>query len=160
MQARNVAGKKNIFIPEFVIIQSVSLLRKWNSQLCIGLKISTLMFAKIFFMCEFQSLYYGSDGYVVKCNICGHYQLGFASIMLTLQRNDFISLSEIVAHKMTEDNYCENENSKSVVLATPYYGIKILLTRQELKQLNSMLEEADVEEKTQSLINLFNFQKE
>lgn len=109
-------------------------------------------------MCEFQSLYHNNDGYVVRCNICGHYQLGFASTLLTLTKNDFTTLCEIVDHKITTKISYENENSKSILIPTPYQGVRILLTRAELQQLYTMLDEADVEEKSQSLISLFKIQ--
>ncbi|HQW83046.1 MAG TPA: hypothetical protein PK987_01220 [Ferruginibacter sp.] len=90
--------------------------------------------------------------------MCGHYQLGFASFMLTLLRNDFTTLCETVAKKLTSVNHDENENYKCILIPTIYQGVNILLTGPELHQLHTMLEDADVEEKTQSLISLFNIQ--
>ncbi len=72
-------------------------------------------------MCEFQSLYFGDDGYVVRCKQCGNYQAGFISTMLTLTENDFYALCKIVRLKNTEPvnlpGYC-----KSIILPTPAQG--------------------------------------
>ena len=109
-------------------------------------------------MCHFDSLYYGDDGYVVRCKQCGHYQVAFISTMLTLTENNFQALCKIVQHKCIEADYCFAENSKSVIIQTASEGMYLLLTSGEVKRFNYILEEADNEEKALSLISLFNQQ--
>ena len=107
-------------------------------------------------MCGFQYLYNGEDGYVVRCRDCGHYQLAFASVMLTFTEDEFRLFGKLVKHKYDSAHDALTESSKSVVLPTPAQGISILLTKKEAARLSAILEEADNENKTLMLISLFN----
>lgn len=106
--------------------------------------------------CEYQSLYYGDDGYVVRCRKCGYYQVAFISTMLTLTVADFHALRELVKQKCHEADVSFAEHSKSVVLQTPSQQVCLLLTRKEALNFCDILEEADTEARTQSLLGLFN----
>ena len=107
-------------------------------------------------MCEFQSLYFDDDGYVLRCKDCNHYQVAFISTILTLNEDNFQALCQLVKHNCNEPDYSFPEQNKSVVLQTPSNGICMLLTKLELKRFNKILEEADNESKALSLISLFN----
>jgi hypothetical protein len=107
-------------------------------------------------MCEFQSLYFNGDGYVVRCRHCGYYQLAFGSTLLTLVKKDFEAICELVKYKCSEDDFSFSENSKSVIIPTSSFGVHMLLTKKEANRLNKILEEAGNEEIAQSLIRLFN----
>ena len=106
-------------------------------------------------MCEFQSLYFGDDGYVVRCKQCGHFQTGYMSTMLTLTEDDFGILCKMVKYKDSEavslPGHCE-----SVILPTPSQGVFMMLTKQEVSRFNEILEEADNEAKALNLMSLFN----
>jgi hypothetical protein len=105
--------------------------------------------------CEFQSLYYGDDGYVVRCKHCGHYQVAFICICITFTNSDF------AAFKKMAGDYCDNpgasfsDNHKNIIMRTPAQGISFILTRAEIKRLIDILDEADTQEKFLSLLNLF-----
>lgn len=107
-------------------------------------------------MCGFQYLYNGEDGYVVRCKNCGHYQLAFASIILTLSRSEFQSFCELAKYKCNEPDYSLAEHSKSIILQTPAQGVFILLTKNEGDRLCEILEEADNEDKALCLMSMFN----
>lgn len=106
-------------------------------------------------MCEFQSLYFGDDGYVVRCCKCGHYQLAFASSMLNLLEEDFKKLRSIIKNKNNEPDHYNNPSAKTVVIPTPVNGAFMLLTTRETKRLHEILEEADTEEQALAMISLF-----
>ncbi|MES2777867.1 MAG: DUF6686 family protein [Bacteroidota bacterium] len=107
-------------------------------------------------MCEFESLYYGDDGYVVRCKHCGHYQVAFISTMLSLNERNFQALYTLVQQKCQEADYSFTEHSKTVILKTPCDGVFIMLTRNEARRFSEILEEADNEAKSLALIRLFN----
>lgn len=106
-------------------------------------------------MCEFKSLHYGDDGYVVRCKQCGHFQTGYMSTMLTLTEDDFGILCKMVKYKNSEAESFPG-NCKNIILPTPAEGIFMLLTKQEVSRFNEILEEADNEVKALNLIRLFN----
>lgn len=107
-------------------------------------------------MCGFHYLYNGEDGYVVRCRECGHYQLAFASVMLTLTEDEFRLFGKLVKYKYDSTHETLTESSKSIVLPTPAPGISVLLTKNEAARLCAILEEADNENKALMLISLFN----
>jgi hypothetical protein len=106
--------------------------------------------------CEFQSLYFDNDGYIVRCKHCGHYQVAFLCICITLNESDFQAFCRIVKSKFEESRSSFAEHSKCIVIQTPAEGISFLLTKAEAKTFIQILEEADNESKALSLISLFN----
>lgn len=109
-------------------------------------------------MCEFQSLYFGDDGYVVRCEKCNYYQVAYGSTMLNLTPGDFDILIKVVQRKCAVEEYPVPPHSKSVVIPTPSAGFSMLFTKDEAMRFYEILEEADNEVKAQSLISLFNAQ--
>lgn len=106
-------------------------------------------------MCNFQTFYSNNDGYVIRCKDCGNYQVAYLSTLLTLTPNNFETLRTVVKHKCIADSSLVYDNAKSIVIPTPAKDFKILLTQKEAIQFSTILEEADTEEKTISLLELF-----
>lgn len=106
--------------------------------------------------CEFQSLVYSDDGYVVMCAQCRYYQVAYKCICLTVTEPDFQAFCRIVKSKYEEAHPSFAENSKCVVIETPAEGISFLLTKVEAKRFIALLEEADNEARALSFIDLFN----
>ncbi|MEO5890765.1 MAG: DUF6686 family protein [Ferruginibacter sp.] len=107
-------------------------------------------------MCEFQSLYFDEDGYVVRCKQCGHYQVAFISTMLTLTETDFHEFCKLVKNKWYNSDESSPDCSKAVILKTPAQGVFIMLTRSEAGRFCEILEQADSEARALTMINLFN----
>ncbi|WP_346237899.1 DUF6686 family protein [Niabella insulamsoli] len=105
--------------------------------------------------CDFQSLYYGEDGYVARCKQCGHYQIAFISTMLTLSSADFHIFCKQVNYKAGQTYTNVNHDSKIIMIATPAQDVNLILTPAELARLHKALEEADSEIKAQELLCLF-----
>ena len=105
--------------------------------------------------CEFQSFYFADDGYVVYCKNCGHYQVAFMCICLTLTKEDYAAFRKLVAMHHNQPDYSFSECCKNIIIKTPAEGISFILTKNETKRLNEILEEADTEEKTLALLHLF-----
>lgn len=106
-------------------------------------------------MCEYQSLYFSDDGYVVRCGKCGHYQLAFASTMLTMTKEDFATFCHIVKTKMKEANEYYTPSAKCILIPAASKSTYLLLTKKEAQRLHEILEEADTEEKAQAMMRLF-----
>lgn len=111
---------------------------------------------KILYMCKYDSLYFGDDGYVVNCKKCGNYQVAFISTLLTLSQNDFDTLRKLISYKCNKEYFTLTETAKCVVVPTPCQGICMILTKSEVIRFNEILEEADNEMKVLSLLSLFN----
>jgi len=106
-------------------------------------------------MCEFQSLYYDDDGYVVHCRDCGCYQLAYGNTMLSLDAAAYEALCLAVKKKYRNVDFSASGNTRNIVIPAPAKGLYLLLTRQEAFRLQEILEEADTERMTQSLLALF-----
>ncbi|MCP9749586.1 hypothetical protein [Ferruginibacter sp. HRS2-29] len=107
-------------------------------------------------MCQFQQLHFSDLGYVVKCNACGHYQVGFASTLLTLKPEDYFLLRDIVGSRITENTNFPDSTIKNNIIPTPYKGVNLYLSEKELAELYGILDEAHTEEQVAGLMELFN----
>jgi len=107
-------------------------------------------------MCQFKHLYLNEDEFVICCRQCGSYQVGFAAMIISLSKADFKKLKQVTDKKLEGENFGLDDTSKSMVLPTPYHGISLFLSKNELQKLSRILEHAENEEKAQCLISLFN----
>ncbi len=105
--------------------------------------------------CSYQSLYYGEEGYVVRCNQCSHYQLAFISTMLTMSAAGFHAFYSKVKCLAFQSHTNSNQDAKTILLGTPSPDVHFVLSPTELKRLHQMLEEADNEKRVQDLLYLF-----
>ena len=106
-------------------------------------------------MCNFKYFYSGTDGFVSKCNGCGHFQVSFSGMVLTLTSHDFQVLCHVTDFKCNDLPGPLYDNVKSVFIPTPSPYIYFFLTPHETIDFRRMLEKADTEQKTRSLLSLF-----
>ena len=106
-------------------------------------------------MCDFKYIYYGLNGFVSACNRCGHYQVSFGGMILTLTSHDFQVLCHVTDFKCNDLPGPLYDNVKSVFIPTPCAHIYFFLTSHETVEFRGMLEKADNEKKTRALLNLF-----
>lgn len=104
-------------------------------------------------MCRFQRLYCDSQGYVIRCHECRHYQLLFNRTVLSLNEEEYQTFLEtIAARKLNLEGAAAQ---KETVLPTPRKGVYLLLPDEQLERLYRMVEEADTERKALSMLQLF-----
>ena len=106
-------------------------------------------------MCNFQNLYLENNCFVVRCKNCQSYQIGFSTTVLNCSQQDFYAFSRMVEKRLSLEYHNIDLHARTIVLPTPYYGVSLFLSKQELMHLCKILEEADIEEKAQSMISLF-----
>lgn len=108
-------------------------------------------------MCSYQTLYHSDkSGYVVRCNECENIQVGFGNLMLTVNESEFDSFRVWLKKMLDEQSATDiKETIRCIVIPTPCDGIKLLLSLRELREFDQMLEEADTELKSFSLLKLF-----
>ena len=107
-------------------------------------------------MCEFDTLYFGNDGYVARCKSCNHYQIAFVTTVLTVTQQQFNTLQKQVSHKFEYAVNSNDENAKNILIPTPCTQVQLCLTKAEVAAFNNMLQHADMETKTLALLSLFN----
>lgn len=106
-------------------------------------------------MCDFQQLYTGPEGYVVRCGECGYLQCAFGSTVLTLEDEDFRALKQLAVTQWVAATDDYPDELKQYWLPTAHPGVSMLLTRPELRRLCHMLEKADTEMAVSALVGLF-----
>ncbi len=107
-------------------------------------------------MCNYQTLFHNDNsGYVVRCKECENIQIGFGNLMLTVNESEFDSFHKWLKQMLDEQASDIKETIRCIVIPTPCDGVKLLLSLRELRQFDHMLEEADTELKSSSLLNLF-----
>ncbi len=108
-------------------------------------------------MCNYQTWFHDdSIGYVVECNECKKIQAGFGNLMVTFTHKDFENFRRYLLQITENRQPAASRKIKSVVIQTPSDGICFLLSEEELMGLQQMVEYADTEMKSASLIKLFN----
>jgi hypothetical protein len=105
--------------------------------------------------CHYQSLYTGKDGYVVRCKECGHYQVAYLCVMLTIEKEEFRSFRRKMEQHYKESLSLATDYHKCVIVETAAAGTRFLFSRAEIKRLTEILDEADTEEQAQNMLLLF-----
>lgn len=105
-------------------------------------------------MCTYQTLFHNPrEGYVIHCRQCNHVQTGFGNICMTLSRDGYLSFLKYLRECLiVADN---DPHIKTIRIPTPYDGMHLLLTGEEIKRLVSMLDEAETEWRSLELLQLF-----
>ncbi len=107
-------------------------------------------------MCNYQHLFHDDKtGYVIRCEACGHFQVCFGNVLITLGEAAFRDFCFWISRWREEQSYAEDMYVKSVVIPTPCDGMKLLLSKRELHELDLMLEAADTEWRSQEMLKLF-----
>lgn len=104
-------------------------------------------------MCQFQRLYGGAEGYVIRCVGCQHFQILFGGVVLSMDDMEFHKFMQVV--EACQDEYLTCSTTAEVPLPTMRQGVHLLLNQQKIAQLHHMLHEADTEAQTQTLLQLF-----
>ncbi|MCF3110805.1 hypothetical protein LL912_18620 [Niabella sp. CC-SYL272] len=106
-------------------------------------------------MCNFKTLYYASEGYLIMCSDCQHFQLAFQTTLLTMTAQDLQVFHTLVKENREYNPADINPERKNIYIPTPLEGYGIILNRKELEALFQLLETAEVNLKTASLLELF-----
>lgn len=77
-------------------------------------------------------------------------------LCITIHEEDFPAFRKSVAQKTMEPNTALSDQCKCIMIKTPATGVCFLLTHFETMKLHNMLEEADAEEQTLAMLELFN----
>ncbi|RYG01320.1 MAG: hypothetical protein EOO02_13015 [Chitinophagaceae bacterium] len=107
-------------------------------------------------MCQYQTLYHkDSVGYVIRCLQCERFQVGYGSVIISFELQDFMLFCKKVLD-IRQNHYPLNDPYlKTMMIPTPCEGLQLFLSQRELYELNEMLESADTELKSEQLLKLF-----
>jgi hypothetical protein len=79
--------------------------------------------------------------------------------MLTFGQEDFNAFNSWVRSTREEQYLTQKQSLRNIVIPTPGEGVKFLLSKSELVELDEMLEEADTELKSLAILRLFDSNK-
>lgn len=106
-------------------------------------------------MCNFKTLYYASDGYLIVCNDCQHFQLAFQTTLLTMTAHDLHVFHTLVKENREYNQVDAVPDRKNIYIPTPLEGYGMILNHAELEALYQLLETAEINFKAESLLELF-----
>ncbi|MET3875922.1 DUF6686 family protein [Chitinophaga sp. OAE865] len=100
-------------------------------------------------MCNYQTLYHGAAGYVIRCPHCKGIQLAFGTTVVNLDITEFECFKKMVG-RLSEDHYHASENEKMICLPLPADHVMMLVTPAEITAL------ANITAEVQALIDAYN----
>ncbi|GAO42467.1 DUF6686 family protein [Flavihumibacter petaseus] len=107
-------------------------------------------------MCAFEPLFHDADlGYVLRCRDCSHLQIAFGNVVLTLQEIDFPSFAGWLREIEAGQPVNEDILLKNILLPSPCEGLRLMFSLAELRKLNRMIDLADTEMQSRSILRLF-----
>lgn len=91
-------------------------------------------------MCNYQTLYHGAAGYVIRCPHCKGLQLAFGTTVVNLDITAFECFKKMVT-RLADDHYHATENEKMICLPLPADHVMMLVTPAEITALADMTSE-------------------
>ena len=91
-------------------------------------------------MCNYQTLYHGAAGYVIRCPHCKGIQLAFGTTVVNLDSTEFECFKKMVT-RLADDHYLSTENEKMICLPLPADHVMMLVTPAEITSLANMTAE-------------------
>lgn len=101
-----------------------------------------------------NNLYSGADGYVVWCSSCKSYEIAYISSLLKLSIDEFDNFRVLLAQYAISCSE-NNPNSKTCIIPLPSQNVSLILTKNELTKLHSIIENVDSDQKAARLLALF-----
>lgn len=108
-------------------------------------------------MCDFNNLSSNENGFVLLCRQCGHYQIGFNGVLLSLEAEDFEKFYGLINYMAERAFPREKRQTRQIVVPTPYLGVNLLLCKYEIEQLQRLLAAAITQQEAQSILSLFSY---
>ena len=106
-------------------------------------------------MCDFNNLSSNENGFILRCRQCGYYQVGYAGVMLSLNKEDYQKFCLLIEHLSSKEVPEDKWLSRHIVIPTPYYGVNLLLCKNEIDDLQRLASGAETEQVAQSMMALF-----
>ncbi len=102
---------------------------------------------------EVEVLYHDKKGYVVRCTNCQCYQIAFGTIALDQRPNEFSDFTQLIDRTLKQYSAVNSERHKEIYLSTPYPGIRLLFSYNELFELHEMLQKVSLILEAESIVN-------
>ncbi|QJB35135.1 hypothetical protein HF329_29050 [Chitinophaga oryzae] len=90
-------------------------------------------------MCNYQTLYHSSNGYVIRCAHCKGIQMAFGTSVVNLAPEEFFCFADMVVRLSDNSDPLCQEHEKSICLPLPADHVMMLLTPAEVKSLARMV---------------------
>ncbi|HVI49402.1 MAG TPA: DUF6686 family protein [Chitinophaga sp.] len=92
-------------------------------------------------MCNYQTLYQGSNGYVIRCQHCRSLQLAFGTTVVNLSAAEFDCFAVMISRLADEQPTSDHDHEKMICMPLPADHVMMLLTPAEVYKLASMASE-------------------
>ncbi len=90
-------------------------------------------------MCQFKSILNTEDGYIVRCNHCKYFNIGFGTNVLSMTFDQFFDFSQTIDEYYEIHKYTDCPHRKIIQIPTIVRSIILLYSFNELAKLKEML---------------------
>jgi hypothetical protein len=93
-------------------------------------------------MCNYQTLYHSTCGYVIRCLSCRRMQVAFGTTAISFSVQEFYSFVEMLRHSEEQALCAGLDYEKVMSLPLPDENVMLVLTAAETCRLSEMLQES------------------
>ncbi|WP_160717636.1 DUF6686 family protein [Chitinophaga solisilvae] len=104
-------------------------------------------------MCNYQTLYHSSNGYMIRCPHCKGIQLAFGTSVVNLSGDEFFCFADMVVRMSDHGDVHRELNEKSICLPLPADHVMMLLTPAELNRLSHMVQQVQALLRTYEILD-------
>lgn len=90
-------------------------------------------------MCLYKKLHHTEYGYVVRCNECHHFHVGFGTTVLALTEDQFYDFMNTVDSYHDAHRHYYNADQKVIQIPTAARSIMLVFSLKEIEQLSTLL---------------------
>ena len=105
-------------------------------------------------MCNYKTLHHNEHGYVVKCNTCKNIQVAFGTTAVAYTEQEFYEFKTSVYEYYNHREFDTCPDFKNNYFKTPTPKVMLVYNLTEVKNLNSLLEEAYIGLEVEKLIEV------
>lgn len=145
MSEKGEAMKRSLYMPRHNYLPVVSR-QNFASSL---LPVSTTIFSdkpNLINMsdCNYLTLFYSKDGYVVKCIHCSKIQMAFGNVILNLSTREFQEMRLKTIDKIRENKFPAFPEQKNITYNTDSDNIRLVFSFRDLEVFYEMLQQANL----------------
>lgn len=93
-------------------------------------------------MCRYKTLHHAESGYVVRCERCGNFHVGFGTTVLAMTMEQLEAFSKTVDEQYSWHNDHPDRSHKMVLIPTADRSVSLVYSVNDLKQLSALLRKA------------------
>jgi len=93
-------------------------------------------------MCSYRTLHHCEHGYVLRCERCGHLNIGFGTTVLALTDDQFYAFADKIEDLYAMHGEDREQHRKHICVPTATSSVTLIYSLNDLKHLSVLLDKA------------------